>query len=66
MRKLEVTLAGFLSGILFALPAMRYALPGSPPFGVLADQLVFFWAELAVALGLLLFVLAWAIHGPRQ
>lgn len=66
IRKLEATLASFLSGMLFALPAMRFALPGSPPLGVIADQLIFLWAELAVALGLLLFVLSWALHGPRQ
>lgn len=66
VRKLEATLAGFLSGMLFALPAMRYALPGSPPLGVIADLLVFLWTELAVALGLLLFVLTWAIGEPRE
>ncbi len=66
VRKVEATLAGFLSGMLFALPAMRYALPGGPPLGVRADLLVFLWAELAVAVGLLLFVLAWAMDGPRQ
>jgi len=65
-RRLEATLAGFLSGMLFALPALRYALPGSPPPGVLADHLVFLWAELAVALGLLLFVLTWAMDGKRD
>ena len=66
IRKIEATLAGFLSGLLFALPAMRYALPGSPPFGVMADQLAFLWAELAAALGLLLWVFSWATHGPRE
>lgn len=66
IRKVEATLAGFLSGMLFALPAMRYALPGSPPLGVRADLLVFLWAELAVAIGLLLFVLAWVVGGPRE
>jgi hypothetical protein len=66
VRKVEATLAGLLSGMLFALPAMRYALPGSPPLGVRADLLVFLWAELAVAIGLLLFVLAWIMGGPRE
>jgi hypothetical protein len=66
IRKLEAPMASFLSGMLFALPAMRYALPGSPPFGVVADQLAFLWAELAAALGLLLWVLSWTSHGPRQ
>lgn len=66
MRKVESTLAGLLSGMLFALPAMRYALPGAPPLGVRADLLVFLWAELAVGVGLFLFVLAWAMGGPRE
>lgn len=66
IRKVEATLASFLSGMLFALPAMRYALPGSPPLGVRADLLVFLWAELAVAIGLLLFILAWVFGGPRK
>jgi hypothetical protein len=66
IRRMEMTMAGALSGMLFALPAMRYGLPGSPPLGVLADHLVFMWAELAVAMGLLLTVLAWAIDGKRE
>lgn len=65
VRKGETTLASLLSGMLFALPAMRYALPGTPPLGVHADMLVFLWAELAVALGLLLLVVTWATGGPR-
>src|SRR4051812_38843663 len=34
IRKLELTLASVMNGMLFALPAMRLALPGSPPLGV--------------------------------
>ena len=56
----ESTLMGSLTGMVFALPVLRYALPGSPPLGVRADLLVFFSAELEVALGLVLFLVAWA------
>ena len=56
----ETTLMGALTGMVFALPVLRYALPGSPPLGVSADLLVFFWAELAVGLALVLFVSTWA------
>jgi hypothetical protein len=59
-RKLEATLTGALAGMLFALPAMRAALPGAPPLGVAADVLIFLWAEIAVAVGLSLFVWRWA------
>ena len=60
LRPAESTLTGSLTGMVFSLPALRYALPGSVPLGVRADLLVFFWAELAVALGFLLFIIAWA------
>ena len=59
IRPVESTLMGALTGMVFALPVLRYALPGSPPLGVSADLLVFFWAELAVGLALLLFISAW-------
>jgi hypothetical protein len=59
-RKVEATLTGALAAMLFALPAMREVLPGAPPLGVAADILVFLWAEVAVAVGLSLFVWTWA------
>jgi hypothetical protein len=59
-RRLEATFTGALAGMLFALPAMRAALPGAPPLGVAADVLIFLWAEIAVAAGLSLFVWRWA------
>jgi hypothetical protein len=59
-RKIEATLIGALAGMLFALPAMRGALPGAPPLGVTADVLIFLWAEVAVAVALSLFVWSWA------
>lgn len=60
IRPAESTLMGALTGMIFALPVLRYALPGSPPLGVRADLLMFFLAELAVALALVLFVATWA------
>ncbi|MCI0545697.1 MAG: DUF4436 domain-containing protein [Candidatus Rokubacteria bacterium] len=64
-RRLEATLMGALGAIIFALPALRNALPGTPPFGVRADMLVFLWAELASVIGFALFVVAWARSGER-
>jgi hypothetical protein len=65
VRKIEVTLMGAVGAIVFALPALRNALPGAPPLGVSADILVFFWAELSAVIALGLFVIAWARRGPR-
>jgi hypothetical protein len=64
IRKIEVTLVGAVGAIVFALPALRNALPGTPPLGVSADILVFFWAELGAVAALALFVTAWAGRGP--
>ncbi len=59
-RKVEATLMSALSALVFALPALRNALPGVPPHGVHADLAVFLWSELAAVLALALFVFSWA------
>ncbi len=66
IRAAESTLTGALGAMLFALPALRAALPGAPPLGVCADLLVFLWAELAVALGLALFIVTWVRGAPAS
>jgi Domain of unknown function (DUF4436) len=63
VRRMEVTLTGSLAAMVFAVPALRGALPGVPPLGGHADVLVFVWVELAVILGLTLFVITWARRG---
>lgn len=65
IRRIEVTLVGALGAMIFALPALRNALPGAPPLGVRADILVFFWAELGAIVALCLFVAAWARRGAQ-
>lgn len=65
VRRIEVTLVGALGAVIFALPALRMALPGAPPLGVRLDILVFFWAELGAVIALCLFVAAWARRGDR-
>jgi hypothetical protein len=65
VRRPEATLVGALAAIVFALPVLRNALPGSPPLGVEADIWVFLWAELAAVLALALLVFKWAKAGPR-
>jgi hypothetical protein len=65
VRQAEATLIGALAAIIFALPVLRNALPGSPPLGVEADMWVFLWAEIAAVLALALLVFKWAKTGPR-
>lgn len=56
-------MVGAVGSMIFALFAMRQGLPGSPPFGIRADVLVFFWAQLAAAFALRSFMIAWAMRG---
>lgn len=65
LRRIEAAFAGALGAIIFALPALRAALPGSPPLGVRGDVLTFFWAELGAIVALCLFVAAWIRSGSR-
>jgi hypothetical protein len=63
IRRIEVTLIGALAAMIFALPALRNALPGAPPLGIRADIFIFFWAELGAVIALCLFIAAWARQG---
>jgi hypothetical protein len=65
-RRPEATLVGALGAAVFALPALRNALPGAPPIGVRADFYVFLWTELAAVIALGLMVSAWVRLGPRS
>lgn len=63
VRKIEAAFAGSLAGMLFAAPMLRNAMPGAPPLGVAADAYVFLWVQVALMVGLVLFVCAWARRG---
>jgi hypothetical protein len=63
IRRIEVSLIGALGAMIFALPALRNALPGAPPLGVRADIFIFFWAELGAVIALCLYIAAWARQG---
>lgn len=65
MRRIEVTLTGALTGMVFALPILRNAVPGAPPLGVNLDVFILLWAEIAALGGLTLFVAAWVQGGSR-
>ena len=55
-RKIEATLFSWMGALLFALVPLRNAMPSVPPVGALADYLSFFWAEILVAVSLVIFV----------
>ncbi len=65
LRKIEVPFVGALGAMIFALPVLRNALPGTPPLGVRADALIFFWAEFSAIVALCLFIFAWARSGAK-
>lgn len=56
---------GFLVGVLFALPPLRNALPGSPPSGSLVDLAAFYWAVGVVALTLVAMMGSWNLRVRR-
>lgn len=65
-RKIEATLFGFMTPMLFAFPAMRNTMPGVPPVGALCDYAAFFWAEGIVALSVLAGIYCWAFLPPNR
>jgi hypothetical protein len=64
-RKVELAMFGFLGSLLFAFPAVRNVVPGTPPIGSLNDYLAFFWAEALVAVSLLIILSVWIFRPSR-
>lgn len=58
-RKMELGLLGAGTALLFALPSMRNALPGSPPIGAWIDVTVFLWVYALAILTYLIFLTMW-------
>ncbi|HAJ25975.1 MAG TPA: hypothetical protein DCG53_01790 [Syntrophus sp. (in: bacteria)] len=61
-RKIEMSMLGWLGGMLFALVPLRNAMPGAPPIGCLADYMSFFWAEAITAATLIAIALTWVLR----
>jgi hypothetical protein len=59
VRPLQPPMTGALAAMIFSIPALRGIMPGAPPLGIHADVLILVWVELAVILGLSLFVVTW-------
>jgi hypothetical protein len=62
----DFSMAGWLVGSLFAMPALRALLPDAPPIGSWIDILVFFWVEIATMMALATFVLFWVRQKPNK
>jgi hypothetical protein len=52
--------------MIFSIPALRGIMPGAPPLGIHADALIFVWVQLAVIIGLTLFVVTWVRGSARR
>jgi hypothetical protein len=64
-RKIEVGMFSFLAALLFAFYAVRNSQPNIPPIGVYSDFLAFFWAEVIIALCLLIAVFTWIFRTQK-
>lgn len=49
-RKVEPPTIGVVTGMLFALPAMRAVQPGIPSIGCTSDVIGFFWNEVGICI----------------
>ncbi|MDB5083008.1 MAG: hypothetical protein JWP00_4932 [Chloroflexi bacterium] len=58
-RKIEFAMFGWIGTLLFAFPAIRNAMPGTPPIGALPDFLAFFWVEGIVGIAMIVLVITW-------
>ena len=64
-RKIEIGMFSFLAALLFAFYAVRNSQPNVPPIGVYSDFLSFFWAEVIIALCLLIAVFTWIFRTQK-
>lgn len=61
-RKVEIAMFSFIATLLFAFVAVRNSQPAVPPIGTMSDYLSFFWAEVILALCLLVIVFTWVLR----
>jgi hypothetical protein len=61
-RKVELAMFSFTAALLFAFAAVRNAQPGTPPIGTYSDFISFFWAEVIIALCLIVLVFTWVLR----
>lgn len=63
-RRIEPQLLGWGAALLFALPALRNALPGAPPIGAWVDVLAFLWVIVVAIASYLVVVVTWLRNSP--
>lgn len=63
-RRIEATMASWFAAMLFAVIPLRLNMPGAPPIGVWIDFIVLLWVELALMIGLAIFVGSWLRYTP--
>ena len=64
-RKVELAMFSFSAALLFAFATVRNAQPGTPPIGTYSDFISFFWAEVIIALCLVLLVFTWLLRPAK-
>jgi len=64
-RKVELAMFSFTAALLFAFAAVRNAQPGTPPIGTYSDFISFFWAEVIIALCLIILVFTWLLRPAK-
>jgi hypothetical protein len=64
-RKVEVGMFSFTAALLFAFATVRNAQPGAPPIGTFSDFISFFWAEVFIALCLVILVFTWLLRPAK-
>ena len=58
-RKIEFSMMVWVAALLFVIPTVRNALPGSIPPGALIDFMVFFWLQIGVVIAMASLVISW-------
>ena len=64
-RKVELAMFSFTAALLFAFATVRNAQPGAPPIGTYSDFISFFWAEVIIALCLVVLVFTWLLRPAK-
>jgi hypothetical protein len=64
-RKVELAMFSFTAALLFAFAAVRNTQPGTPPIGTYSDFISFFWAEVIIALCLIILVFTWLLRPAK-
>lgn len=64
-RKVELAMFSFTAALLFAFATVRNAQPGTPPIGTYSDFISFFWAEVIIALCLVVLVFTWLLRPAK-